>query len=121
MPIGFARAQESKFLPVSYVTETLPELIPEQSEGVARRFRLPGAGRHGGADYAVVDHFAISAIGCVCRPTENQAVSARRSAIRYERSTAQRKNLEEEIANMLRLKPREHHLCEASSWTKACP
>lgn len=113
MPIGFARAQESKFLPVSYVTETLPELIPEQSEGVAKRFRLPGAVGTVGLITPLSDHFCHQ-----CNRVRMQADGKIKLCLhadpQYDMKEALRsgKNLEEEIANLLRLKPREHHLCE---------
>ncbi len=45
------------YIPVSRVTERLPGLIPEESDGVARLYRLPGARGRVGLISPLSDHF----------------------------------------------------------------
>lgn len=56
MPGGEAFGPEA-YIPVSRVAETLLELVPEESEGVARLYRLPGAKGRVGLISPVSRHF----------------------------------------------------------------
>lgn len=111
MPIGFARAQENKFLPVSWVTEQLPELEPMETDGVAKRFRLPGAVGTVGLITPLSDHFCGS-----CNRVRLQADGKVKLCLhadpQYDMKEALRagKNMEEEIQKLLAKKPQQHHL-----------
>ena len=59
MPGGEAFGQES-YIPVTRVLEALPELRPEESDGVARLYRLPGAKGRVGLISPVSRHFCAA-------------------------------------------------------------
>lgn len=113
MPIGFAREQSDKYLPVSYVVAQLPELVPVATDGVAKRYKLPGAVGTVGLITPLSDHFCAS-----CNRVRMQADGKLKLCLhadaQYDMKEALRsgRDLQKEIRNLLLQKPKEHHLAE---------
>lgn len=111
MPIGFARAQDDKYLPVRFVTDTLPKLQKESPDGVAKRYRLPGAIGTVGLITPLSDHFC-SECNRVRLQADGHVKLCLHAAAQHDMKQALRegKNLREEIRQLLTQKPEQHHL-----------
>lgn len=111
MPIGFARGQKDKFLPLSHVLEQLQDLTPVDTEGVARRWRFPGATGTVGLITPLSNHFC-DRCNRIRLQADGRIKLCLHSDARYELKTALRagKDLKEEIRKLLAEKPVRHHL-----------